>query len=176
EVLDDREGLPITLSVIYLELARKIGLKVVGVGLPGHFIVRHEPAGGDAQLLDVFERAQLVPRAEAEKRSRGVLGRPSTAADFATASKKVIIVRMLRNLLGVARSSRDAEGTLRYLDAIVAITPDAAQERFMRADLLRYLGRRVEAIADADWLLEHRPEGINLNEVDELRRELDMSK
>src|SRR5262249_6758553 len=38
EVLDDREGLPITLSVIYIELARKIGLKIVGVGLPGHFM------------------------------------------------------------------------------------------------------------------------------------------
>src|SRR5262249_3387602 len=62
EVLDDREGLPITLSVIYIELARKIGLKIVGVSLPGHFVVRHEPAEGDAQLIDVYERGHVVPK------------------------------------------------------------------------------------------------------------------
>src|SRR5262249_60989892 len=62
EVLDDREGLPITLSVIYIELARKIGLKVVGVGLPGHFVVRHEPSAGEGELIDVYLRGQGVPR------------------------------------------------------------------------------------------------------------------
>ena len=46
EVLDDREGLPITLSVIYIELARRIGLNVVGIGLPGRFVVEHVPAQG----------------------------------------------------------------------------------------------------------------------------------
>src|SRR5439155_15896249 len=50
DVLDDREGLPITLSILYMELARRIGLKVVGVSLPGHFVVKHED-----QLLDVYE-------------------------------------------------------------------------------------------------------------------------
>ena len=49
----------------------------------------------------------------------------------------------------------------------------AAQDRFERAKFLFFSGRRAEAIADADWLLEHRPEGVNLNEVDELRRVLD---
>jgi len=82
-------------------------------------------------------------------------------------------VRMLHNLLGLAQRSQDMEGMLRYLDAIVAISPDAAQERFMRAVLFLRSGRRAEAIADADWLLEHHPEGINLNQVDELRRVLD---
>jgi regulator of sirC expression with transglutaminase-like and TPR domain len=173
EVLDDREGLPITLSVIYIELSRKLGLKVVGVGLPRHFVVRHEPPEGEPKLIDVYERGQAVTRAEAEKRVGETTQRPPTDADFATASKRTIIVRMLHNLLGLAQSSQDAEGMLRYLDAIVAISPDAVQERFVRAHLLRDAGRRAEAIAEADWLLEHRPQGINLNEVDKLRRELD---
>ena len=55
EVIDDREGLPITLSVLYMEMARRLGLKVVGVGLPGHFVVRFEPKMGETQLLDPFE-------------------------------------------------------------------------------------------------------------------------
>jgi regulator of sirC expression with transglutaminase-like and TPR domain len=173
EVIDDREGLPITLSVIYIELSRKIGLKVAGVGLPGHFMVRHEPSQGDAQLIDVFERGQVVPRADAEKLVREVTERAPTDADFAAASKRAIIVRMLGNLRGLAERASDAEGLLRYLNAIVAITPDAGEPRWTRARLLLYSGRRAEAIVDADWLLEHHPEGINLNQVDELRRALD---
>ena len=55
EVIDDREGLPITLSVLYLHVASKLGLKAEGVGLPGHFVVRHVPAKGKAVLLDVYE-------------------------------------------------------------------------------------------------------------------------
>jgi regulator of sirC expression with transglutaminase-like and TPR domain len=173
EVLDDREGIPITLSVIYIALSRKIGLKVVGVGLPGHFVVRHEPTEGEPQLIDVFERGEVIPRDQAEKRVSEVVNRAATDADFATATKRAIIVRMVHNLLGLAQRSQDAEGMLRYLDAIVAISPDAGQERFMRAVLLLRSGRRAEAIADADWLLEHHPDGVNLNQVDELRRVLD---
>src|SRR5205814_5384115 len=66
EVIDDREGLPITLSVLYAELARRVGLKVVGVALPGHFVVKHVPAKGDEQLIDVFEGGVPLSRADAE--------------------------------------------------------------------------------------------------------------
>jgi regulator of sirC expression with transglutaminase-like and TPR domain len=176
EVLDDREGLPITLSVIYIELSRKIGLKVAGVGLPGHFVVRHEPAEGEPQFIDVYERGQVVPKEEAEKRVREVMQRPPTESDFAAASKRAIIVRMLHNLMGLAQRSQDAEGMLRYVDAIIAVSPDAGPERFVRSKLLLFSGRRTEAIADVDWLLEHRPEGVNLNEVDEFRRVLNKAE
>jgi regulator of sirC expression with transglutaminase-like and TPR domain len=176
EVLDDREGLPITLSVIYIELARKIGLKVVGVGLPGHFVARHEPAEGEPQLIDVYERGQVIPKAEAEKRVREAMQRPPIEADFAATSKRAIIVRMLHNLLNLAQRSQDGEGMLRYLDAIIAVSPDAGPERFLRARLLLFVGRRAEATADVDWLLEHRPEGVNLNDVDEFRRVLNRAQ
>jgi regulator of sirC expression with transglutaminase-like and TPR domain len=173
EVLDDREGLPITLSVIYIELARKVGIKVVGVGLPGHFVVRHEPPQGEQQLIDVYDRARPMSREEAEKLVEGAARRPVIEDDFATASKTAIIVRMLHNLLGLAERARDIDGMLRYLDAIVAVSPDVGQERFMRALLLAQSGRRAEAIADTDWLLEHRPQGVNLNEVDQFRHVLE---
>lgn len=176
EVLDDREGLPITLSVIYIELARKIGLKVVGVGLPGHFMVRHEPSQGDSQLIDVYERGQVFPRADADKLVREAYQRPPTDADFAAASKRAIIVRMLHNLRGVAYRASDADGMLRYVNATLAISPTEGEDRLFRAMLLRQSGRRAEAIVDADWLLEHHPEGINLNEVDKLRRDLERAE
>lgn len=56
-VIDDREGLPITLSVLYIELGSRLGLKIEGVGLPAHFVVRHLPTEGEPQLIDVFEAA-----------------------------------------------------------------------------------------------------------------------
>src|SRR5204862_4517779 len=65
-VIDDREGLPITLSVLYIELAQRLGLKIEGVGLPAHFVVRHVPANGEPQLIDVFEGAKPLSRDEAE--------------------------------------------------------------------------------------------------------------
>src|SRR5204862_766334 len=71
EVIDDREGLPITLSVLYLELARRIGVKVEGVGLPGHFVVRHVPAKGDPQLIDVFDGGKALSRQDAAEKVRG---------------------------------------------------------------------------------------------------------
>jgi regulator of sirC expression with transglutaminase-like and TPR domain len=173
EVLDDREGIPITLSVIYIELARKIGLNVVGVGLPGHFVVRHEPPEGEAQVLDVFDRAEIVTREEAEKLVQQAAKRPATDSDFASTQKRAIIVRMLHNLFALAQNARDAEGMLRYLDAVIAVDPGSAEDRFRRAGVLTYIGRRAEALADTDWLLEHRPEGVDLNEVDKLRRQID---
>ncbi|MFN9913999.1 MAG: transglutaminase family protein, partial [Pirellulaceae bacterium] len=53
-VIDDREGMPITLSVLYMELGRRLQLRLEGVGLPGHFVVRFRPSQGKPQLLDIF--------------------------------------------------------------------------------------------------------------------------
>jgi hypothetical protein len=82
-------------------------------------------------------------------------------------------VRMLHNLIGLSRNAGDTDGMLRYLNAILAVSPADAEARVIRAVVLGRTGRRAEAIVDADWLLQNRPEGINLNEVDRLRRDLD---
>jgi regulator of sirC expression with transglutaminase-like and TPR domain len=173
EVLDDREGLPITLSLVYMEIARRIDLKVVGIGLPGHFVVRFEPQAGTPQLIDVYERAAALSPADAEKIIRGATGRAPQESDFAPATRRSMIVRILHNLLGLAQRSQDVESMLRYVEALVAIAPQNADERWMRAVLLYRTGRRTRALADVHWLLENRPDGVNLNQVDELRRVLE---
>jgi regulator of sirC expression with transglutaminase-like and TPR domain len=173
EVLDDREGLPITLSVLYLDLSRRLGLKVVGVGLPGHFVVKHVPAKGEPQLIDVYEGAKPMSREEASKLVEAYTGKPLHDEQLAAVSKKAILVRMLHNLLRFPREERDAKGMLRYLDTILTITPDAAEERWMRALLRNNVGNKQGARADAAWLLEHRPTGMDLERVEEFRRFLD---
>lgn len=169
-VIDDREGLPITLAVLYLEVARRVGLNVVGVSLPGHFVVRHEPKQGEPQLLDVYEGGLPLSRAAAERKVRAVTRGAAKEADFAAATKRQILERLLHNLLGLAREDRDVYGALRYLDAIVAVNPDAAEQRWMRAVLRSQTGAKPQALEDVDWLLDKRPDGIDLERVTELRR------
>ena len=90
DVMDDREGLPITLSVIFLELSRRAGLKdVSGVAIPGHFMVKYKD-----QLIDVFDSGKKLSRTEAEES----LGIPLLSDYLRPASKRDIILRMIRNL------------------------------------------------------------------------------
>jgi regulator of sirC expression with transglutaminase-like and TPR domain len=172
EVIDDREGLPITLSVLYIELGRRLGLKIEGVGLPGHFVVRHLPAKGEAALIDVYDGGVSLTRDDAAKKVQDITGRPLREEFLAPVTKRAIVVRMLNNLLRVARDERDTTAMLRYVDTIVAIMPDAAEERGIRAGLRAQSGDREGALQDVDWLLEHMPEGLDVERLREFRRML----
>ena len=169
EVLDDREGLPITLSLIYMELARSIELDVAGVGLPGHFIVKLSPKTGDAQLIDVFDGGRTLSRDDADALVRGAAGRPLDDADLKPIEPRAMLVRMLHNLRGIAGRSEDATAMLRYLDGILTISPDSAEDRMYRAFFRYRSGMNEQALEDLAWLIEHEPEGIELARVRELR-------
>ncbi len=173
EVLDDREGLPITLSVLYLELARRLDIPVRGVGLPGHFIVKHVPEQGQPQLIDVFDRGKPLTIEDAKAKVH-----ETTALDWKdeyldAVSKREIVVRMLHNLLGLARDQQDAEQMLGYIEALVAVQPDPRQERWMRA-VLRFQTQRLHGAADdAQWLLQHPIAEVNEEQVRHLQRLID---
>jgi len=172
-VLDDREGLPITLSVVYIELGRRLGLKVEGVGLPGHFVVRHVPKKGEPQLIDVYEGGKPLSRAAAAKKIETFTDRELEDQHLAAIAPRDIIVRMLNNLLNLAQRDRDLDGTLRYLDTIIAVAPDdSGREHGLRA-LARFQGGdREGALKDLDWVLEKMPEGVNLDVVRGLRERM----
>jgi regulator of sirC expression with transglutaminase-like and TPR domain len=165
EVLDDREGIPITLAIVYMTLARRLGLAVEGVGFPGHFLVRYEPAGGEPRWLDVFERAAERTREDLAARRRDEAGTEITDDDLAVAAPKAILARMVNNLLGIAVREGDQADVLRYLDAMLVISPDSARERVMRMVTAARLGRREAAVADARWLLDRMPPEIDLEQV-----------
>tara|TARA_R110002072_G_scaffold238769_3_gene396485 strand:- start:139259 stop:141535 length:2277 start_codon:yes stop_codon:yes gene_type:complete len=181
EVIDDREGLPITLSVLYMELARRLDLKVVGVGLPGHFVVRFEPEEGDSRLIDVFENASLITPETAEAMIRARLAGQADKEEtdrliesFLEASTpKAILLRMLSNLRGVAEEDRDVDSILRYLDTALVIDPDSLENRARRIDMRIRSGRIPEAMVDIDWMLDKRPEGMDVNQVLKLRANLE---
>jgi regulator of sirC expression with transglutaminase-like and TPR domain len=173
EVLDDREGLPITLSLIYMELARAVGLDVAGVGLPGHFIVKYSPKEGEAQLIDVFESGRVLTREQADALVRGATGRPLVDDDLKPIERQAILARMLRNLYGIAEKAQDVPSMLRYLDGILTISPDSPADRMYRAYFLYQSGMGGRALGDLAWLIEHEPEEINLEGVRGLRDKIE---
>jgi serine protease Do len=167
EVLDDREGLPITLCVVYMELAGRLGLKVEGIGLPGHFVVRHVPAEGEPQLIDVYDGAKPLSREAAAEKVLGIAGQPLDEEYLAPVTRRAIVYRMLRNLLGTVNES-DQEALLKYLDAILVVSPEAGPERWFRAIVRFRTDRRAAALADCQWLQEHQPAGVDLEQVQQL--------
>lgn len=161
EVLDDREGLPITLSVIYIELARRLGIEgVVGIPLPGRFMVGYRLGAKDEfSLVDVYDGGKLLSMAHAID----VVSNGSMVPEKARrpASKRDIIVRMIRNLAGPQLETRNgAVEALPYMDLLIALDPDAGRERLSRAMIRELQGNRLGAAEDVGWMLEHLPDGL----------------
>lgn len=123
QVLTRRTGIPITLSVVAIEVARRAGIRLEGIGMPGHFLVR---VADTEQYLDVFDGGRRMDRAGCEERFRAVTG---SAAPFGPdmlprASTRDILVRMLENLRAVYRTRggpADREWVLRMR---LAVRPD----------------------------------------------------
>jgi regulator of sirC expression with transglutaminase-like and TPR domain len=135
-------------------------------------MVRHEPKGEKPQLIDVFE-GKPISRAEAEAKVKKVTDIEPTDKHFQAVTKKMIVVRMLHNLLNVARGEKDGDSMLRYLDGIVALDSQAHEERFMRAIFRYQAGQPGRAMEDCEHLLKIAPPEVDLDQVRELRRRLE---
>jgi len=167
EVMDDREGLPLTLSMLYLAIGRSGGLELDGIGLPGHFVVRQK--GGD--FIDVFEQGETFTEEVARDRLQERLG--EVREEFLQPiTKKAMLTRLLKNLFGIAQEQKDFDAGLRYLDAMVTIDPEAAPDRFMRAAFRFQKGRKADALADVDYLIAHPSEEVDARRLQQLRRAL----
>ena len=167
-LLDDREGLPITLSVLYMELGNRLGLTIEGVGIPGHFIVRQ--TDGDAvTYIDPFDDGRTLTLDEVK--SLATNNRTDQFDDrfLETASAKAILMRMLNNLLGLAQDDEDKEAMLRYLEVLMAIDPTHVQNRGMRAIVRFETGRKQAAVDDLDYFLDTRPPELDLDQIQRMR-------
>jgi regulator of sirC expression with transglutaminase-like and TPR domain len=173
EVIDDREGLPITLSVLFLELAQRIGLtEVAATSMPGHMLVKFTPAEGDVKLIDVFDGGKFVTREEAAELAEAYAGSRLREEHLRAPTKKEIIARILRNLMAVTERGDAPESVVRYLDLIIAIYPESALERLTRGMLRLRSGDLPGARDDFKRLLDTAPPGLDLDRVAELYRSL----
>jgi serine protease Do len=175
EVIDDREGLPITLSVLYLELARRLGLNVVGVGLPGHFVVRFEPGEGESQLIDVYDSGARLTRDDVVRKIRDTAGIPFEKDHLRGWSDREIAERIVQNLLNAARRAEDLEAMLTHVETLVALDRESGPHRFLRAVLRFNTGRLDEAHADTTALLANPPANLDLDNVRDLHDLLETS-
>lgn len=181
ETIDDREGLPITLSVVYMTLARRVGLKVEGVGLPGHFVVRYVQAMGEPTLVDPFDRGKTLSVEEA-KSMVSETGRAWDDESLIAQTSKQIVIRMMRNLLNLANESQDPEAALRYVETILALDPESLSDQLLKAVLCYNTQRYDEGIEVTDRLIQSHSPDLRLDQLRQMqeqmkaRRELQLGK
>jgi regulator of sirC expression with transglutaminase-like and TPR domain len=177
EVVDRRMGIPITLSVLYMEVGRRAGLDVEGIGLPGHFIVRVRELGHrEALLVDPFHGAMLT-REDCQDRLDTVYDGLVllTEEHLRPASTPEILVRMLRNLKAVYTRPNLYRQALACIDRILLLTPDDAGEHRDRGALLAQLERYGESIRETEFYLQTAGDAPDASQVreqlDRIRRQ-----
>jgi len=177
EVIDRRAGIPITLSVLYIEIARRIGLKLLGVGMPGHFIVKFVDDEHEI-LIDPFNGGRLLTeekcRETIEEMYRGEV--KFQAAFLYAVTKKQILARMLQNLKGIYARARDHHKTLGAIERALLIHSeigaDSANEIRDRGLVYSGMGRYVMALADLEEYLRLAQRAPDAKEIEERIRQL----
>ncbi len=179
DVLERRQGLPITLSIVYLEVARRLGAPLQGVGLPAHFMVKwplSADEGGDL-YVDVANRGELLDEPTCHQFILRLLA-PQTARSFdptwaRALSTRQILTRVLYNLKLVYLHRGDTASALEIIDRLVLLRPDLPQELRDRGLLRLALGESLLAAADIAAYLEQAP---NAPENGRLRRRIESTK
>lgn len=129
DVMDRKTGIPITLSTLYIELASRVGLKLNGVGVPGHFIVKYS-GPGDEILIDPFNKGKVL----SEINCQDILNRMYGGGVrfrremLAPSTNKQILSRMLNNLKGIYVDSKNHQKALSVVELILELNPDSVSE------------------------------------------------
>ena len=165
KVLSTRRGIPISLAVIYMELAQQVGLEVKGISFPGHFLMKLSIKTGDI-ILDPFNGASLS-REEIEERLEPyfVNGRnpddPPLASYLANATERHILVRMLRNLKAVYAEEPHWKEFLSVQQKLVILLPDEIEERRDRGLAYANLDCPNAALQDIEAYLAQCPQATD---------------
>lgn len=130
EVIERRMGIPITLSVIWLDIARQLRWPFAGVGLPGHFIIKRTTPHGDI-LIDPFGGGQILTKAGCQRIVSQLLGQHVELEDeaFTPVGTKATLMRMLNNLRAVLSQNEAWSQTACVLARMLAIDPDSEEIR-----------------------------------------------
>jgi regulator of sirC expression with transglutaminase-like and TPR domain len=121
-VIDRRRGIPITLCCLYQFMARRLGLPVVGIGMPGHFLCRYQDAQGE-WLIDAFHGGRLVTRSEARQRlAHFALPDSDSAIWLQPISPRRCLQRMIANLHVIHQERRDAVESRRLQQYLVLLS------------------------------------------------------
>ncbi len=145
-VLESRKGNPITMCILYMELGRRLGVTIDGIGAPGHFLVRLEEEG-DTYYLDIYDRGRIREDIESEVDARYLVA----------ASKRMILIRMLNNLRMIYLQRQAWYKASEVLTLLLEADPVDADALRQRAATLAATHRFQAAVQDLDRYLQLRP-------------------
>jgi regulator of sirC expression with transglutaminase-like and TPR domain len=177
-VLATRRGIPITLALIYIEIASQIGLTARGVSFPGHFLVKLRMTQGEVVLDPLtgqsLSREELDERLAPYRRQQGLTGEFDVPLGLflQTAPARDVLARVLRNLKEIHRTAEDWPRLLTVQERLVILLPEAWEERRDRALVYAELGRSDAAAQDLAAYLEHRPKADDAASLQERLTEL----
>ncbi|MGB7541029.1 MAG: tetratricopeptide repeat protein [Burkholderiales bacterium] len=169
EVIERRIGIPITLSILYLEIGKRLGLNLKGVSFPGHFLVKLsvrrgqlvlDPfAGGNAQSeADLRQRlARMLPSGQAERAQLDQYLEPATP--------RQIVTRVLRNLKNVYLQAGKLEQALAVMHRMLLVMPESAEELRDRGFVYQRLECFRPALSDLQNYLRRRPQAPDATEI-----------
>jgi regulator of sirC expression with transglutaminase-like and TPR domain len=179
EVIERRSGIPISLSVLYMEIGRKIGLPLEGVSFPGHFLVRLALRGRTI-VLDPFSGGEPLSEPDLRKLLKRVIagsGRTAlrSAADAASelpldqflepAGHRQVLARVLRNLKNIYREKDEPQKLLQVINRILVVTPEAHEELRDRGLAYQKLEAFRAALKDLNTYLELEPEATDADDI-----------
>jgi len=169
EVIERRTGIPITLSILYLEIGRRLGLNLKGVSFPGHFLVKISVKRGQL-VLDPFLGGETQSAADLRERLAKVL--PSDEAKQASldpylepATPRQIIARLLRNLKNIYRQNDQPERALAVMQRMLLVMPESAEELRDRGLLYQQLECFRPALSDLQNYLRRRPRAADTDDI-----------
>ena len=178
KVLASRRGIPISLALIYIELAGHAGLTARGVSFPGHFLVKLRLPHGEA-VMDPFNgrslsREEREDRLEPLRRKQGLVGdfEVPLGLFLQSAAPRDVVARMLRNLKAVHQQVEDFASLLAVQHRLVCLLPEAWEERRDRGLTLAELGQPDAAVDDLAAYLAHEPEAVDAEPMRRMLAEL----
>ncbi len=154
EVLDRKAGIPISLSVIFMEVARRINCPIEGVGFPGHFLVKHTDREGET-YIDAFNRGKVVSTNECQELLDQIYGgsvsiQPSFLQPM---GKKAIISRMLFNLKAIYYQREEYYKALTTVERILMLNPGVVSEIRDRGLLFMQTSLFSKALSDLEYYM-----------------------
>jgi regulator of sirC expression with transglutaminase-like and TPR domain len=171
DVIDRRTGIPITLALVYLEIARRLDFPMVGIGMPGHFLIR--PEFQEAGIfVDAFNRGEILFEQDCQERLAQIYGQPVQLqpAFLEAVTHRRFLARMLANLKIIYLNRQDLQKALTTVERILLLFPDSPLEVRDRGILYYQMGRHSEASLDLETYLAKVP---SAEDASVIRRLLD---
>lgn len=166
EVLNRRMGIPLTLSMVFMEAARAAGFEVRGVSLPGHFVVRLDQRRRTL-IVDPYHRGQVITEEDCRQLVGRTTGRPSLFRRrmLDGTDHRAMLGRLLLNLKHVFVEREEYGSALAAVERLLLLKPDDATELRDRGFLKAHLGRAGSAIVDLEAYLNRTPEAPDADSV-----------